>query len=323
MSATPISFKELRLPIPGDDGIITHVLHHPDWGREISKNFRKEKIVKYPIFNDNPDVVLQQMIEAGGIDKYTGQVYWYSVEENKYPLSTIDSVLEDVVSDNEAKQYRLNNITTSFLSHTAIITDELADNRERQEFNERIQQYQGARRGSRMLHIEKKSADQTFEIKHFDQPSNAPDKEFEYTESAVNETIRKPFMVPPVLLGDLVSGKLGTATEIQDAYSSYNALTYDFRLIIEEIYKKIFSGWPANICPSGDYSIIPIGFDTGDENQPLFISLGQSATSSLQSIISDTTILPAQKKNILTIIFGLTQDQANAIVEGTPINVSN
>lgn len=318
IEATPIRFKEFRLPIPAEDGTITHVLHHPDWGREIWKNFRKDKITKYPLFNDNPDVVIQQMIDAGGISNYKGQVLWFSIDEGKYPLSSIDSVKEDVISDNEAMIYRLGNITTSFMNHTAVITDEMSNSTERKEFNDNLNKFQGARSGRKVIHIEKKSEEQTFEVKHFDHPT-ASDKEFEYTEKSVSENIRKPFMTPPVLLGDLVSGKMGTATEIQDAHLSYNAHTYDYRLILEETYTKIFSNWATDINPSKDYSIIPLSFETGNENQPMIQTLPQGSSVSLQALLDNTTIDPAAKKNRLIVIYGFTQDQANAVIEGTPL----
>jgi len=259
IAATPIRFKEFRLPIPSDDGTITHILHHPDWGREIWKNFSKEKITKYYLYNDDPNVVIQQMIASGGIEKYTGQVIWYSNDEGRYPLSTIDSVKEDVIADNEAMQYRLGNITSSFMNHTAVITDEMASDYDRKQFDENLKNFQGARSGRKVIHIEKKSVEQTFDIKHFDHPT-AADKEFEYTEKSVSENIRKPFMTPPVLLGDLISGKLGTATEIQDAHAAYNAHTYDYRLVLEEVYTALFSNWVTDINPSKDYSIIPLSF---------------------------------------------------------------
>lgn len=322
IAATPLRFKEFRLPIPGDDGTIAHILHHPDWGREVSKYFKKEKITKYPLFNDDPAVVVQQMIDAGGIEKYPGQVMWFSIDEGKYPLSSIDSVKEDVISDNEAMIYRLGNITTSFMNHTAVITDEMGSNQERKEFNDNLNNFQGARSGRKVIHIEKKSDEQTFEVKHFDHPT-AADKEFEYTEKSVNENIRKPFMTPPVLLGDLVAGKMGTATEIQDAHLAYNSHTYDYRLILEEIYTKAFSNWVTDINPSKDYSIIPLTFETGNENQPMIHTLPQGASVSLQALLDNTTLDPVIKKNRLIVIYGFTQDQADAVIDGTPLPNGN
>lgn len=310
IAATICEFKEFRLPIPNEDGSITEIWHHPDWGKEMSGNFRKEKITKYKLFNDNPDVVIKQMIEAGGAAKYTGQVFWYSAYGLRYPLSSIDSVLEDVISDNEAKQFRLANIMTSFMDHTAVVTDEMASEDDRREFRKNISDFQGARAGRKVLHIEKSSTEQTFEIKHFDHPTGA-DKEFEYTENSVNENIRKPFMTPPVLLGDLVAGKMGTATEIEDAYKAYNAITYDYRLIVEEALKAIFSNWITPINPSGDYSILPLTFET--EDQPLINKLPSGTSQEIRATISDTTITPEQKVQMLMIVYGVSEENARKL----------
>jgi hypothetical protein len=67
------------------------------------------------------------------------------------------------------------------------------------------------------------------------------------------------FLIPPVLLLR-VAGSLGTSKEISDAFDYYNGVTSDDRLIIEEILTELFSNYHYDICPSKDFSILPLKY---------------------------------------------------------------
>jgi len=49
-------------------------------------------------------------------------------------------------------------------------------------------------------------------------------------------------------------------SSISDAFDYYNGITSDDRLVIEEILTEIFSNYYYNICPSNDYSILPLKY---------------------------------------------------------------
>jgi len=67
------------------------------------------------------------------------------------------------------------------------------------------------------------------------------------------------FLIPPVLLLR-VAGSLGTSKEISDAFDYYNGVTSDDRLVIEEILTELFSNYHYDICPSKDFSILPLKY---------------------------------------------------------------
>jgi len=69
----------------------------------------------------------------------------------------------------------------------------------------------------------------------------------------------KMFLIPPVLLLR-IAGSLGSSKEISDAFDYYNGVTSDDRLVVEELLKEIFSNFYYNICPSKDYSILPLKY---------------------------------------------------------------
>jgi hypothetical protein len=48
---------------------------------------------------------------------------------------------------------------------------------------------------------------------------------------------------------------------------------------------------------------------------PLAVKLGVGGTQALQAIMTDVNILPAQKVNLLIVVFGLSEKEANQIMQ--------
>lgn len=264
VSMDHVPFEELRLGIEDENGFVTKVKHHPDWAKETGKYFQKEKITEYDLFN--PSSVLSQAETSGGFSSYKGQILWYSVNGWKYPEASCDAVFEDVIADDESKQFRLNNIATNFLSPLILETEEFADDDSRDEFKKNIQNFQGARKAGKVFHIEKSKGGGSVEVKKIEVQSM--DGLFEKTENATLEAIRRNYMILPVLLGDLIAGKLGTSQEIQDAYAFTNAITGDDRMIFEETFTEIFSFWhDKNANPKNDFAIMPLEYAIKPPNE--------------------------------------------------------
>jgi hypothetical protein len=163
---------------------------------------------------------------------------------------------------------------------------------------------------------------------------------YEYTENSSRDNIIKSFLIPPALLVR-TSGSLGTSKEISDATDFYNTITADDRLIIEEILKMVFTNFYYDICPSKDFSIIPLkvekeldvtyasyftknefrqslGYealeDAKSDNSVLAVTLGVGGTQALTSIIADPVLTIEQKKGSMIVLFGLTEQQANTML---------
>jgi hypothetical protein len=148
------------------------------------------------------------------------------------------------------------------------------------------------------------------------------------------------FLIPPVLLLR-VAGSLGTSKEISDAFDYYNGITSDDRLVVEEILTEIFTNYYYNICPSNDYSILPLKYSkaispeylsyytkneiriaNGDEEATdlkadttlLAVTLGVGGTQALTAILSDITLSVDQKKGTLKVLFGLNDEQVTQML---------
>lgn len=252
----PTPFKEWRLSADDEGNYTKKLKHYTDWGKESYQRIRKDLIVEYDEFN--PSKAVEQITEAGGIQNYKGQVYYFSLDGYaKYPKATIDPVIEDVASDAFAKEFRLNNLSTNFLAFYFLVTGKCEDDSERDTYKKMIAQFQGADKAGRIIHVEKENDTDTFDLKKAD--IQDVDGLFELTEKSVMDGIRRPFKIPPVLLGDQVPGKLGTTQqELTDAINAYNWFTLDDRNLIVEEVSKLMQYYFMPVNPSGNYSIKPL-----------------------------------------------------------------
>jgi hypothetical protein len=306
-----IPFEECRLGIADEaSGVVSIIKHHPDWAREVTKNFNKKFINEYAVFNPDPDVVLAQIEAAGGIGNYKGQMLYWSHNGNKYPEASCDPVLEDVISDHEASEFRLNNITTNFLASHILETGGFESADEEAKFTKSLENFQGAKRSSRILHMQRTGTEKSYNLDKVE--IQDMDGLFKQTEDSTLDSIRRNYMIPAVLLSDLISGKLGTAQEIQDAYAWMNSLTVDDRMIDEEVFTTIFSHWhDQSANPDKNFSAGELRFG---EERILVEKLQVGGTQAMKDVIVDALLTPEQKKNILILVFGLKEEDALKII---------
>jgi len=161
----------------------------------------------------------------------------------------------------------------------------------------------------KIMMIENENAD-TKPFRLHEVKSTYVDKMFELTEKTVRERIRKLYEVPPAFL-DAVAGSLG-ANDIQNAYDFYNSVTSDYRLMFTELFTELFTNWHEPI--NTGFEILPLKYveDTKDYS---------TNSANILNVLKDATLIPSQKINTLSIVFGLSKEQATEIVNGTPLNI--
>lgn len=317
---------------------------YDDWGMTQKKSIKKQEIIW--INQYNPETVLQEVEIAGGWENYKGQVFYWTPEGMEYPLCPFDSVLEDMITEAQLKRFKNSTASTNFLASHILITGkaETTIDENGNEISsgdglaENIKEFQGGDGAARMLWLERESNEENIDLKKVDIQNY--DGLYEYTENSSRDNIIKNRLIPPVLLLR-VAGSLGSSKEIADATDYYNAITADDRLEIEEILKELFSNFHYDICPSKDFSIIPLKYNkqitqeyfpyytkneirtaNGDEEATdiksdvtlLAVTLGVGGTQSLQSILTDPILTPEQKKGSLKILFRLTEEQTNEML---------
>ncbi len=260
VSLTHLSFEFVRLGLPGEDGLIREVAVYDDWDRNKYQVLKRKQVELLPLFDADPAIVAAQMKAAGGLDAYQGQVFYYTPEPGSYPLAPFDAVLEDLLTDAEIKAFKYANISTGFLASHLLETPEFEDEAQRELFKKNLRQFQGGRNASKLLHIENPDMERMPMHLH-DVKIQDNDSLFQYTESSVQQNIRKAFGIPPVLMGDLVAGKLGTAQEIRDAFLFFNQHTRDERRVLKEALSELLSLLHPAV-PSAGAAIRPLDFQT-------------------------------------------------------------
>lgn len=122
VSMAHVPFESCRLEEEDDNGIISHIVVHPDWRGKRTRNGRSVKvnvgtIEVFPIFNPDPEIVQSQIIKAGGIEFYKGQIlYVTNAGRNRYATPIFDAALTDMSTDEGLCNVNNRNVRNNFLS---------------------------------------------------------------------------------------------------------------------------------------------------------------------------------------------------------------
>lgn len=340
--ANYLSFNYCRLKKADDLGYVSKIAVNHCW---VDKRFKAQDVKFIDVFNPDPEIVQLQIAAAGGIDKYNGQVLWYSSEGDDYPLAPYDSVLEDIESEGRTKNFKRKLIATGYVAGGTLSTGKFQTEDERTAFNKNFEDYQGDDNAGNIMHVEVESEEERPKFEPFKMIEN--DTIYSYTESSTQENIRTVFGIPSPLIGKDIAGKLGMSQMVADAIVTYNLQTEDERKMMSEIFFRIFSHWHKEVNPGDDYSIMPlnnikdagnvpislftdmsinerrslIGLPELDETQAdkkrLIETLGVGSVQSVIVILTDVTLTPEQKKGTL-MVMGFTQDEVNQMLPESP-----
>lgn len=342
-----IPFEQIRRTTPDNKEHPNVFAVSKTWG----VRFDRKKIKYIDPWDTNPDHIQQSVERAGGWNAWAGQIFYYSNEDEMYPLPIYDAALEDMETDLQTKLFKFRNVTTNFMASHLIITDPMESAEiegtqgrgagdEKSTFIENMEDYQGADNAMKLLLIEKTHPDQTFDIKKIDQQTG--DRLYEWTEGSTRDNIRQAFFLPAVLLMQ-TAGKLGTADEIIDGTKYYNAITEDERLTLEAAFSYVAEFF---VRPLGDdFSINPreairkedipatimpdltrnerralAGYPEIQDGatQTLAEKLGVGGTQSFTAILGDPNMSDDQKRGSLKILFSLDDVQVNEIIKPQP-----
>lgn len=254
----PLEF--VRFEIGEDKELTGKFVYYDDWTRRKRVNFRDDGFITINPFS--PENVLSEIETAGGIDSYNGQLLYISNNGSyTYPSPIIDSIISDVATEDGVATIKYRNVKNNFLPSGIVTTiGSKAENDEQDsnvsEMSKQLATWQTENSACKLIHVEvarpeDKPVFERFDVQNFD-------KEFQYTEESVQRNIGNIFMQPPVLRGELVSGKLGTASEIKDAHDFYNSMTSNDRMAIEDDLRLLFSYWHTTV--NSDFKIQPLTY---------------------------------------------------------------
>jgi len=326
---------------------------YEDWGRrnQMLKQFKKENIIFIDEYDESPEMIQQQVDNAGGWHLYKGQVYFYSNQGSKsYPLPSFDSVLTDMSTEEGISNVSYRNARNNFFPAGMLvdrknpaqndpITNGMDDG---SEIMDNLIDLQGDEQAGKMLYVNIESEEEKpdwvpFESKNFD-------KQFEVTQKVAKDNIGRAFNQPPILRCEDVGGNFG-ADSMKNAYNFYNSHTESDRMILNRFFTKLFKKW--NVQNNFNFEIEPLKYESEivdltkvpealfgalslnekrillgqpelltavDDKTMLSEKLGVGGTQSLVSITTDPVMTSDQKRGLMKILFNFTDEQTIAIL---------
>jgi hypothetical protein len=339
VEVNPIPFDNARYSLSNNEKYTNKIAIYHDWSKVKEKTIKFSDVDFYNVYNPNIDQINSEVellhekdkegnIEVNGWSKYKGQILWVTPDFWEYPLSVLDSVLEDCQTEAQLKRFKFNAVDTNFLASHIVVTNKQEDPIEAQNFADNLKTFQGSEDAGKLLWFEKENESDEFELQKVDIQNY--DNLYTYTEDSVAKNIAFPFNIPDILLR-ASAGSLGENTAREDATDFYNGLIQTERLIIEEIFKDVFSRFHFNINPDEDYSLIPfkfpetsskipdsqlkyyppdrVRFANGDteEYPELIYRIGVDNYNLVMNVIQADKMSYEQKKATLRMMFGLSE----------------
>jgi len=244
---------------------------------------KKEEPQIINVYNPKKEVIEAQIKAVKGIENYNGQVFYYNLESKYYyPLSRIDSVMNDCDSEAQSAVYKNQLLRKGFFGKTLVVTRPLIDNTiaetilneqsqsiinplyrqaesEAKQTKETIEKFIGAENAGGAMLLEMEFAGDKFEdailIKNIE--SNITPDLFKNVETSVRENILIAFNNLPVGLiraSDGIFSNSGTA--IAEMKKMYWENTSKERNILETIVNDLMKGFAGY---DGAYlSILPL-----------------------------------------------------------------
>ena len=297
-----------------DDYKVNKLALHPDWGKRHTSlhRFEREDIEFFDFYNPDPEVIAKQVEEAGGWNGYKGQILYYSSAGDKvYPLPLFSAALTDMSNEEGLSNITHRNVRHNFLPAGMLIDRNNAETpTEEEEAKREVAEFQGDMNAGKLMYVILKNGEEAPEFKPFQTAST--DGEFEKAEAKTPDIIGAAFNQPPILRAKDVGASFG-ADLMKNAYDFYNAQTETERLVLESIFKEIFSHWGGEpINADGDYSILAKVYKV---NQTLAEKLGDN-TEKVLELLFDTTKSEASKRVIFEVVYGLDDEDVNKLMEG-------
>lgn len=272
-----IPFSYCRLGEKDSTDYNGKILVCKDWTVKV----KEDDISVIDVYNDNKQVISEQINNAGGIENYKGQILFFNMDRKYfYPLSRINSVYNDCDSEAQASIYKNELLRHGFFGKTLIVTRPLVDEEfyddktkegierlyeaesERDEFKDTIKKFIGAEGAGGALHLELDYAGEKLEdgIMFKNIESNIDDKLFEFTENSVLNNILMAYNnLPKALVKSPDSALLGNSGEaLKVAKETYQENTTTERDILQKLINKLVSKMNNDQLNNADLKITPL-----------------------------------------------------------------
>lgn len=276
-----VPFEICRLEEPDSNGYVARICTHPDWtGKKTfagkTKPVDKKNVKRFHKFNANVNVIHVQIAQAGGIENYNGQIYYFSTAgRDRYPVPRADRVLTEMSTDEGLANVKWRNVRNNFLPAAMVLTRkgqaspmgryapageepyqyERGERYANDGFSDSLQQLQGDTEACKLLEVILENDEQAPEVVSL--PTSNYDKDFQVTDQSVTERIYAAFGQEPWYC--IRSGKIGfSGTLLVDAFSYYNSIVYKYQRMIERAFVDIMAHWHEGAI--ANCSIMPLEY---------------------------------------------------------------
>lgn len=227
-------FKDIRLSTPDAEGRYTTAKVWDNWAYESPRLAPSTAdIATLPLFN--PATILEEVEAYGGIERYPGQLLYFTMNGGYYTPCTFDRVFEQVLATGNIPKFANNFIRNGFSSSAIIVNKNVspdADTRAQnlQMFNKHLG---GIRNAGNMGYIEGE-----FELLDISNTA-ALDKQYVEIHERLKQDIIEAFQIPPILLGAQRHSGFPNQDEMRYAYTYYNSKTRKYRALIAKQFEEI------------------------------------------------------------------------------------
>lgn len=267
-----VPFETCRLEEKDDAGHVAHILLHPDWQGNQTRNgervrLEEKNIQRIPIYD--PSVAVEQMEQTGGAAQYSGQILWCSTDGVwQYPTPIYDACVTEISTDEGLGNVKYRNVRSNFLVSCMLVTKKglpKIDNEGNEEdrmmiSDEDLKAFQGDEKLGKIMCVELENDEDEPKILPF--PSRNFDKDYTATETSVIERIYAQFHQE--IFFAIRLGKLGfSGSVMRDAYEYYAGQVTTEQRFIERNLEKVFSHWQGGALT--DFSILPQRYMTTED----------------------------------------------------------
>lgn len=246
-----VPFEQCRLEECDDRGKVNHIVVHQDWTGKSTKSgsivrVDEENCDYYDIYNPDKEIVTEQMINADGITKYKGQIYYYSADGYMvYPTAPYDASLTEFSTDTGLSNVMNRNVKSNFLPSGALAyygsktdeTDEIAEN---------LQALQGDMNAGVIFGIQVESKEEMPQF--IDMKLHNFDKDFTATNATVTERIYSAFGQEG--WHALRIGKVGFSGQlVADIEQEYTKRVRKYQRPISKAYYTLLAHYAAGVLP--------------------------------------------------------------------------
>jgi len=277
ISIRQVPFECCRLEEEKADGTVLNIAFHPDWSGTKTRNGKKLRVSKdtvkfFPQFNPIKEVVLAQIAEVGGVENFSGQILWVSLDgKNRYPTTIYDKVVTNLSTDVGLDNVKYRNVRCNFLPagflvrrrSTSLSID--GDQKKKEDLDkeqqaieantEALKEFMGDENTGSIMEIYLQDSEAAPEWQHVE--SENFDKKFDSTTNDTAQRIYSAFSQEPWY--SLRVAKNGFSGDVlADAYDYYNSFLTPRRKVITRAFDKIFSHWEDKNKRDMDFEIEPL-----------------------------------------------------------------